>query len=691
MTTALMPLPKQQYFDDNGRPLNGGLVYTYAAGTSTPKATYTDSAGTTPQENPIVLNSRGEPSSPIYWDGSYKVVVKDSRGNTIYTVDNYKTDPAGIWTVFATLLASAGSSLIGFIQAGAGAVLRTLQAKARESVSALDYYDPVVDNGDYTAAIQRAHDALSASGGTIRFPAGVEYNLATDGTYVNITKPNVTLLGDAGAWVVSPNSSDAEVKTGSRYLNGFNVTADNCVVSVNMRGPLVTWNPGAITDRLTLRDMEFRNLYNSGVSISGTVGFDLLDVDGVTFNTSRDLTSDAGNYEAISRSSASTNIAGRLVRVNRSLFRAVSGGVDVHNVAEVMIGGGTRFEGCDITCIKVTTSDTLPVNQNLTVDETVSFDGAAINSASANRHLSCTGGGRAVANYTVYAGFIQVFDNVQWHGKARNFLNLGVSFLDGSYTNAVINFDRARFENVTNAIVDPQGTFSLCDAELINSNVHGSIISILRAANIERNRLRNSYIALTKRVVAVGAPFNVLRNVVDYSVDNSAPIRLVNYGSDTGVVMLVDENVINITGGGNTLAIAGGTSGTKAFIGANNVLSSGATVQGEKLTIYEPITAAATTGLYLPFRNGEMTVVNTNATGQIIYDLQDSVSTYLQVGTVFHVCKTNNGQNWFFSCPLGINGFNSARADTAYAAATFRKIGANQWQMVSQSGTWTMA
>ena len=35
-----------QFFTDDGVPLAGGLIYSYAAGTTTPKVTYTSSAGT---------------------------------------------------------------------------------------------------------------------------------------------------------------------------------------------------------------------------------------------------------------------------------------------------------------------------------------------------------------------------------------------------------------------------------------------------------------------------------------------------------------------------------------------------------------------------------------------------------------------------------------------------------------------
>jgi hypothetical protein len=37
-----------QFFDNNGVILSGGKIYTYAAGTTTPQATYTSASGVTP-------------------------------------------------------------------------------------------------------------------------------------------------------------------------------------------------------------------------------------------------------------------------------------------------------------------------------------------------------------------------------------------------------------------------------------------------------------------------------------------------------------------------------------------------------------------------------------------------------------------------------------------------------------------
>lgn len=88
-TTVLAPLLVQKFWDNVGNPLAGGLVYTYAAGSSTPAATYTDSTGGTTNSNPIVLNSRGECSIWILPNVSLKINVTDSSGNQIpgYPVD----------------------------------------------------------------------------------------------------------------------------------------------------------------------------------------------------------------------------------------------------------------------------------------------------------------------------------------------------------------------------------------------------------------------------------------------------------------------------------------------------------------------------------------------------------------------------------------------------------------------------
>lgn len=80
-----MPQPKIQFFGNDGKPLSGGLLYTYYPGTAVPKASYTTYSGTQ-NTNPVVLDSQGRAS--VWFDGAYDVVLKAADGTTILTQQN---------------------------------------------------------------------------------------------------------------------------------------------------------------------------------------------------------------------------------------------------------------------------------------------------------------------------------------------------------------------------------------------------------------------------------------------------------------------------------------------------------------------------------------------------------------------------------------------------------------------------
>jgi len=80
----------QQFFDDNGVPLAGGLIYTYQAGSSTPLVTYTTNNGTIANANPIVLDASGRTPQQLWLltGFSYKFILQNSDGVLIQTLDN---------------------------------------------------------------------------------------------------------------------------------------------------------------------------------------------------------------------------------------------------------------------------------------------------------------------------------------------------------------------------------------------------------------------------------------------------------------------------------------------------------------------------------------------------------------------------------------------------------------------------
>lgn len=124
MSVNLSPIGNgQQFFDNNGVPLNGGLLYTYQAGSSTPLATYTDINGTVANSNPIVLDASGRSATEIWltYGFFYKFVLKDSSGVTIGTYDNIY-GIVGVQTAVGTTIPAGMISLwygaIGSVPAG---------------------------------------------------------------------------------------------------------------------------------------------------------------------------------------------------------------------------------------------------------------------------------------------------------------------------------------------------------------------------------------------------------------------------------------------------------------------------------------------------------------------------------------------------------------------------------------------
>jgi len=134
-----------QFFDNNGKPLDGGLLYTYQAGTSTPQATYTTSAGNIANSNPIVLDASGRVSDEVWTlvQQSYKFVLKDKNSVLIWTKDNIQ-GAISYAELANTTDTSLGDALIGYKQSNGtvaytGAVGSTVHMKLQDWISAFDF------------------------------------------------------------------------------------------------------------------------------------------------------------------------------------------------------------------------------------------------------------------------------------------------------------------------------------------------------------------------------------------------------------------------------------------------------------------------------------------------------------------------------------------------------------------------
>lgn len=76
-----------QYFDMDGKPLTGGSIETYIAGTTTPIVTYKDFNG---EQNPAVipLDENGGATIILRQDTVYKFIIRDKNGDIFKTIDN---------------------------------------------------------------------------------------------------------------------------------------------------------------------------------------------------------------------------------------------------------------------------------------------------------------------------------------------------------------------------------------------------------------------------------------------------------------------------------------------------------------------------------------------------------------------------------------------------------------------------
>ena len=97
---TILGTPKVQYFKTGTSDfLEGGALYSYEPGTTTPKATYPTIADaralTNANANPVILDSRGE--ADIIIQGATKLELKDAvDGNTVWTVDNVEETSSNI-------------------------------------------------------------------------------------------------------------------------------------------------------------------------------------------------------------------------------------------------------------------------------------------------------------------------------------------------------------------------------------------------------------------------------------------------------------------------------------------------------------------------------------------------------------------------------------------------------------------
>ena len=211
-----------QFFDDNGSPLVGGKLYSYAAGTSTLLTTYTTSAGTVANTNPIILNAGGRTPNEI-WQATgvlLKFVLYNSVNELIGTYDGIPSinDPFGInsqltsvagtnsitATATPTLTAYATGAIYSFIAANTNSGAATLSIDGLTATSITKNGSVALSAGDIQSGKMML---VEYDGTTFQLVNNIVYGGSiTNGNIVSLTTPLSASNGGTGLATLTANN-----------------------------------------------------------------------------------------------------------------------------------------------------------------------------------------------------------------------------------------------------------------------------------------------------------------------------------------------------------------------------------------------------------------------------------------------------------------------------------------------------
>ena len=260
--------PFQQLFDTNGSPLDDGYVYIGTANANpetSPIAIYWDDAGTIPAAQPLrTLNGyivrSGTPARVYTAAEDFSMTVKDRQGRVVFSVLDATSDS----NLTTALASSSGSSLVGFLQAGANAQPRTVQSKLRDVVNVMDFGAQGNGVADDTVALQ---SALNSSLG-MSAPSAVF--LTATGNLSPTAKTTVAGAGRENTFFRTSHASNSVFLSTAQFVTYRDMTIDR---SGAVAGTGITHN--AVSNLAPLEGLELDrvniNGHNFGISIRDLV------------------------------------------------------------------------------------------------------------------------------------------------------------------------------------------------------------------------------------------------------------------------------------------------------------------------------------------------------------------------------------------------------------------------------------
>lgn len=221
---AALLFPELQFSNSSGAPLAGGKVYTYVAGTTTPLETFTASDGLTSVGTYIDLDGNGRPNNGNgIWLGTtsnYKLVIKDSLGSTLQTVDNVSSGGFNGSSSFVTAVSESGLTSGRTLTSGGG--LTVVDGGAGSTITVKNLLTPKTATGATYTVIASDHNKYltvgDAGGATITMTAAATlgsgwfcYMVNGDSGLCTITGVGTLYAGELGRIVTDGSSFAMQV------------------------------------------------------------------------------------------------------------------------------------------------------------------------------------------------------------------------------------------------------------------------------------------------------------------------------------------------------------------------------------------------------------------------------------------------------------------------------------------------
>jgi len=237
-----------------------------------PDGIFPVASGTLPYPSPL---------APLVWNAA---------GNGLANGSTSATGDMLLRGNLASTAAGNGASLVGFVQAGTGAVARTVQDKSRERISVKDF--GAVGDGvtNDTAAIAAALLAAQSAKRDLYFPSGTYLSDPQTVTFANFLQRFVIRGEGTSGTIIKKRAGGGVGPLITFGATSATIFASNVVVTdITLDANSAIETPGALVLGYDLVhshfiNVQFRNGY-SGVELAGgiVVGFDRCIWDAFTF------------------------------------------------------------------------------------------------------------------------------------------------------------------------------------------------------------------------------------------------------------------------------------------------------------------------------------------------------------------------------------------------------------------------